>query len=141
MSNVALDRPLTPAADQEAPLAFLRLLMRQCRAKPRIEVFEACSLLHHNPQQGAQAYADALLRILSAVLPRGLVIHRLGALERSFDERWLLALLLAVAGQDHASASFLLRSRLPLHVRRHVDWLATQLALRIDGVTDRNGQD
>lgn len=141
MPDVALDRQSAPDTGQEAALLLLRLLMRQCRAKPRIEVFEACSLLTHSPQRGAQAYADALLRVLAAVLPRGLVIHHLQARERSFDESWLLSLFTAVSRQDHASAAFLLRARLPLHVRRQVGWLASQLVLQMDGLSKRNDQD
>ena len=122
-------------------LALLRLLMRQCRAKARVEVFETCRLLMHDPREGAQDYADALLRILGAGLPKGPVIHDLRAQERSFDENWLLALFAALGRGDHASTAFLLRARLPLHLRRPVGWLAAELVQRISAMTERNHQD
>jgi hypothetical protein len=124
-------QPIAPP-QADATLALLRVLMRTCRAKARLPVFEACALLHHSPANSAQVYADALLRALSQALPRMPVIHAVTAPERSFDENWLLALTDAIARKDHASASFLLRARLPLHYRRSVGWLAAQLVDRLD---------
>lgn len=125
----------------EPALVLLRLLMRQCRAKARVEVFETCRLLLHDPREGAQDYADALLRILSTALPKPPVIHDLRAQERSFDENWLMALFAAIARDDRASTTFLLRVRLPFSLRRPVGWLAGQLVLRMQHMTDGNSQD
>ncbi len=125
-----------PGAPPEPSLALLRLLMRHCRAKPRVEVFETCRLLRHSPREGAQDYADALLRILSTALPKGPVIHEIRAQERSFDEDWLLALFAAIQRADHCSASFLLRARLPLHLRRPVGWLASELVQRMTDMAE-----
>lgn len=121
--------PFEPAAQPQGDptLVLLRVLMRTCRAKARLPIFEACALLHHSPANSAQVYADALLRALWQALPRPPVIHAVAAAERSFDENWLLALTGAIARGDHASATFLLRARLPLHYRRSVGWLAAQL--------------
>ena len=120
----------------EPTLALLRLLMRHCRAKARVEVFETCRLLLHSPREGAQDYADALLRILGTALPKGPVIHDIRACERSFDEDWLLALFSALQRDDHCSVSFLLRMRLPRHLRRPVGWLASELVQRIPVMTE-----
>jgi hypothetical protein len=111
---------------------MLRLLMRTCRAKARLPVFEACAMLYNAPSQSAQVYADALLRVLAQALPTTPVIHSLAAPERSFDENWLLALLAAIRRNDQTSARFLLRVRLPVHYRRSVGWLAAQLVDRLD---------
>lgn len=123
-------------AAQEPELTLLRMLMHQCRAKPRVDVFETCAFLLNAPKQDAQDYADALLRSLTSALPKGPVIHTIGATERSFDENWLLALFAAIRRTDHASASFLLRARLPLHLNRPVGWLAAQLVRRIPVLTE-----
>lgn len=122
-----------PVSVPDRSLALLRLLMRNCRAKARIEVFEACHLLRANPRNGGQDYADALLRVLGQALPNGPVIHQLHAAERSFDEAWLLSLFAAIARDDHASAAFLLRARLPHHMRRPVGWLAGELVRCLAG--------
>lgn len=124
----------------EKTLILLRILMRTCRAKARIEVFQTCALLLNAPKQGAQDYADALLRVLSTALPAGPVIHSVTTPDRSFDERWLLSLFDAILRQDHASASFLLRSRLPVHYRRPVGWLASELLERLDPMPEQNSQ-
>lgn len=121
---------------QEPALMMLRILMRKCRAKSRVEVFETCALLLHAPKEGAQEYADALLRVLGAALPKGPVIYAISAQERSFDESWLLALFAAISRADHPSISFLLRARLPLHLRRPVGWLAAELVVRMSAISD-----
>lgn len=125
---------------QEPALLLLRVLMRKCRAKARVEVFETCALLLHAPKEGAQDYADALLRVLSSALPKGPVIHSITARERSFDESWLLALFAAIARDDRVSVTFLLRARLPLHLRRPVGWLAAELVSRMQSVTQKNAR-
>ncbi len=142
MQNAALAHDANPVAlAQDPALSLLRLLMRQCRAKARLEVFETCRLLLHSPREGAQDYADALLRILGTSLPKAPVIHDLRAQERSFDEEWLLALFAALQRDDHCSATFLLRARLPLHLRRPVGWLASELVQRMAVMTEQNSQD
>lgn len=135
-----LNRQHTDVDAQQSPqvepaLALLRVLMRKCRAKARVEVFETCALLLHAPDQGAQAYADALLRVLSGALPVGPVIHGVSASEQSFDESWLVSLFSAIRREDSASVAFLLRSRLPLHLRRPVGWLAAELVHRMASIT------
>lgn len=136
----------TIAPQIEAPLSkdptlvLLRMLMRKCRAKARVEVFETCKLLLHAPDAGAQDFADALLRVLGSALPKAPVIHSITAPERSFDESWLLALFSAISRADHASATFLLRARLPLHLRRPVGWLAAELVGRVGSVTEQNSR-
>ncbi len=142
MQNTARARETAPIPlVQDPALTLLRLLMRQCRAKARVEVFETCRLLLHSPREGVQDYADALLRILSTALPKGPVIHDLRAHERSFDEEWLLALFAALQRDDHCSATFLLRARLPRHLRRPVGWLASELVQRMAVMTEQNPQD
>lgn len=121
---------------QDPALVLLRVLMRKCRAKARVEVFEACALLLHAPKEGAQDYADTLLRVLDSALPKRPVIHSVTAQERSFDESWLLALFAAISREDHASVTFLLRARLPLHLRRPVGWLAAELVERMGSVAE-----
>ncbi|WP_142079434.1 hypothetical protein [Roseinatronobacter monicus] len=133
----ALESPQAVPAPLERELVLLRVLMRKCRAKARVEVFETCALLLHAPKEGAQDYADALLRVLVSGLPTGPVIHAITAQERSFDEKWLLALFAAIQRKDQSSVAFLLRTRLPLHMRRPVGWLATELLNRMDSVPDK----
>jgi hypothetical protein len=125
-------QPFATPAFANSGLSMLRMLMRTCRAKARLEVFEACALLHHSPNQSAQVYADALLRALANALPRPPVIHAMNSDEYSFDERWLLSLMSAIARDDQASARFLLRTRLPLHYRRSIGWLCAQLVARLE---------
>ena len=127
----ALNQPFTRAAVPDATLVMLRVLMRQCRAKARMEVVTACALLHQRPSHLAQAYADALLRTLAQALPSGFVVLAPQSLDRSFDESWLMALMDTISRDDHASTTFLLRARLPQPYRRNVGWLAAQMQDRL----------
>lgn len=127
----ALNQPCADAPAPDATLVMLRILMRQCRAKARMEVFTACALLQQSPSHLAQAYADALLRTLAQALPDGFVVLAPKSVERSFDEDWLMALMDAIAREDHTSATFLLRARLPQPYRRSVGWLAAQVQDRL----------
>lgn len=120
-----------PSQFAESTLVMLRVLMRQCRAKARVEVFTACAFLQQNPSHLAQAYADALLRILAQALPSGFVVHAPQSAERSFDENWLMALMDSIRRGDQSSTDFLLRARLPHSVRRSVGWLAAQMQERL----------
>ena len=138
LSHIALNAPSLGAQDQT--LRLLRMLMRKCRAKARVEVFETCALLLHAPQEGAQDYADALLRVLASGLPKPPVFHVITAQERSFDENWLLSLFAAITREDHASVAFLLRARLPLHLRRPVGWLAAELVCRMAAESDKTAR-
>ncbi len=142
MSSFALNPVAIPEHAPEMPdpgLALIRVLMRTCRAKARVDVFQTCALLMHAPQEGAQEYADALLRVLAQALPQGPIIHAVNAPERSFDESWLLALFAAITRADHGSVAFLLRARLPLHLRRPVGWLAAELVARMRPLRTERG--
>ncbi|PZO66021.1 MAG: hypothetical protein DI498_08080 [Paracoccus denitrificans] len=110
-----------------AVLNWLRVLFRSCRAKARLDLFHACSMLAADRSESAQAYADALLRALCAGSPKPIRIHSPGEQAISFDERWLISLLDAVRRDDIHSRDFLLRSRLSHADRRQIGWLATRL--------------
>lgn len=125
-----------PAPADVQRLNWLRLLFRSCRAKARLDLFQACALLGVERPDSAQLYADALLRALSARSARALVLNPPGTATLGFDERWLLSLLAAIARGDEPSRDFLLRSRVPQADRRAIGWLATRLvALAPDGDT------
>lgn len=128
-----LSQELPHGADIEAAniILPLRFFARTCRARPRIDAFEACRMLSLHPTSSAQALADALLRILGQAMGRAPVLHELRAASLSFDERWLVALISAAGRDDHDSLTFLTASRIPRHARRQIGWLARQLALRL----------
>ena len=109
-------------------LAPLRFLGRTCRAKARLDAFEACAMLSLDPGASVQAHADALLRVLSQALGRPLKLHAPGSTDLSFDERWLAALVAAAGRGDAGSLGFLTAHRIPRHMARQTVWLARQLA-------------
>ncbi|SER47174.1 hypothetical protein SAMN04490244_101167 [Tranquillimonas rosea] len=116
-----------PEADR-ALLNRLRLSALRCRAASRTDLFQACALLGTDPEAGAPAFAEALVRTLDQGLGRRPILYRPGAADLSFDERWLISLVAALRRGDEASATFLLNSRLVHGARRSLGFLAARLA-------------
>jgi hypothetical protein len=126
---------LRHTAPMPAPIppgvALLRVLAPACRAKARLDLFQACAMLATDRDQAAQAYADALIRTLEQGLGRPPVLHRAGSAELSFDENWLGALFAAEARGDAASFAFLIDRRLARAAARQIGFLVAGLARRL----------
>ena len=99
-------------------LDHLRQSARAARCKSYVDLFGACALLSRDPRIASLAATDFLMRGLSQALGQRPVLFRPGETETSFDEDWLLALARSLKTDDVASATFLLHSRVPKHVRR-----------------------
>lgn len=127
MSLTALRLPdlaPTPLVDGEA-LAFLRVQWARCRCLPRTDLF-ACT---NQALPSVEARAVALLRALASRDALGsLRLYQIGAAEVSFDEKWMLAALLAGATDDTDSLTFLLASRLKAPARRQIGALIVALS-------------
>ncbi|MEO0484342.1 MAG: hypothetical protein AAF092_00370 [Pseudomonadota bacterium] len=102
--------PLLPVLNR------LRFLAQTCRATARLDLQEACALIHADRCRERDALAAALIRVLSQVMDRRVVFLSPGAPEMTFDEQWLLRVLACAANRDTPSVEFLLRSRVaPRH--------------------------
>lgn len=121
-----------------AAIAMLRVLAPACRAQARIDMFHACAMLSADRTAAAQAFGEALLRVLAQGLGKMPVLHRGGSAEMSFDESWLAALFAAHARGDADSVTFLIRRRIAPVAVRHVGFLIAALADRM-AETDRTG--
>lgn len=104
-------------------LNTLRLVGRQCRAKARTDLFEACAVLSTDKTVADVAFAETLMRCLSQALGKQPILFLPGEAEVSFDEAWLLQLASSIARADQSSTDFLLRSRVQAHARRHCGFL------------------
>jgi hypothetical protein len=131
MARHLIDPRHAPMPTIPAQIALLRVLAPICRAKARLDLFEACAMLSDNRNQAAQAYADALLRTLEQGLGRIPIIHRAGSAEMSFDELWLAALFDADARNDTDSFMFLTRARLNRLAVRQIGFLITSLSQKL----------
>jgi len=130
------NRPARAPGTQARPdplLDHLRRVARDVRCKRYVDMFGACAALSGTGGVAAQAASEVLMRCLSQALGRRPVLLRAGEPETSFDEDWLLALARSLRGDDAASATFLLRSRVPAHARRHLVFL-------LRGVIDSHAQ-
>lgn len=109
--------------DGRALLDHLRHVASASRCKSYVDLFGACATLSGNRTVAAQAASDVLMRCLSQALGRRPVLFREGERETSFDEDWLMALARALQGNDTASMTFLVHSRVPRHARRNLVFL------------------
>lgn len=73
-----------------------------------------------------------LLEHMGAALGRDMVFEAPGRAARSFDERWLMALLQAADRGDAASYRFLLRARLAADAASGIHFALTQARTQMD---------
>lgn len=111
------------ARPQEQRLDALRRQAARCRTAERLDLFQACSLLLPDRRRAPEVYARALLRTLGQALGRRPVILGPGAVQRSFDELWLLQMIARLECGDTDSFTFLVSRRVPHAYRRSVAFL------------------
>lgn len=109
-------------------LNHLRIAALNCRCARRAELSEACRALSEDPVVSASAFSEALVRCLPQVFGRAVRFFSPGVTETSSEEAWLLRLIVSLRDGDDASAEFLLRSRVPGHMRQSVLFLARGVA-------------
>ncbi len=104
-------------------LNALRVTALSCRSAAREDLFHACALLSTSKPTAQDAHARALFRCLTEATGRKAVFYRPGEVSLSFDEQWLIRLIMCAKAQDYDSVTFLIRSRVsPIH-QRHVSFL------------------
>ena len=125
-------QPLPDGA--QGRLDWLRQVAARSRGMPGEDMFRACAMLGARGQAvAAEHAATALFRVLPRVLGRTrLRLYESGAVERSFDEDWLIAALDAAGRDDADSLTFLMARRLPNHARRQAACLVAMLARALD---------
>ena len=128
-------RPFSPTAAVipgawRGVLNVLRVVALQCRVAARTDLFEACALISNNSDAAQDAYAQALFKCFSQTVKNQPVFYQPGTEELSFDEAWLIRLIMASRQGDGDSVAFLIRSRVPKIYQR-------QIAFLIKGISDR----
>ncbi len=128
LSKIGVEPEIERQADIEhlAHLNYLRFVAMQCRCKRRARLFEACATLHVTRNKSRDAFAEALMRCLGEALGRAPELRSPGTFEQTFDEQWLLQLVLCCAAGDQCSVGFLMRSRVPAQNQRLLKYLVTQ---------------
>lgn len=117
-----------PEPGEISLINHLRIAGMSCRAKPRIDVFEACALLSADKAHTLRAHAEALMRCLNDILGTRAVFYSPGTAEMSFDEAWIVRLATSTVQSDEASTSFLLHSRTPQVHHRHLRFLVARIS-------------
>jgi hypothetical protein len=101
-------------------LDHLRHMARAARCKGYVDMLGACAALSGDDRIAAQAASEVLMRCLAQALGKRPILLREGEPETSFDEAWLMTLARSLRQRDDPSTAFLLRSRVPVHARRHL---------------------
>lgn len=130
-----------PCVEQPRPedwsvalLNIVRLKALRCRSAARTDLFRACAVLSLCKETAWDAYAEALVRCLAEATGKRLILHRPGAQEHSFDEAWLLRLIMCAREGDEDSFGFLVRSRVRASAQRNFSFLIRALVARADTV-------
>jgi hypothetical protein len=106
----------------------LRFAANQCRVTARQEFFSTCARLRGPAGDSADAYVLQFLAVLNEALMTRAVFYKPGVPALSFDEAWLMSLILSVQRGDHDSLAFLLHSRVAQDKRRSFSELIQGLA-------------
>ncbi|MEL6119561.1 MAG: hypothetical protein AAGL92_05045 [Pseudomonadota bacterium] len=123
------DRPAPEVPEDVRPLLNkLRFAATTCRASARLDIFAACAVLDPNETRAEAAQINTLLRVMGQALGKEPVFLRPGVETTSFDERWLIAALMAKTAGDENSFAFLLLSRVEHSKRRIFALLLSGLA-------------
>lgn len=112
-------------------LQYIRSRAVRAQLAPRVEPFRFCALIEATPDNTADVFADALLKVLPRALGRPMLIRRPCASSASFDEVWLVGLIMSRRRSDHASVIFGLQARVSKAYRRSLAFLVTGLAERV----------
>lgn len=93
----------------------LRFLAQGCRISCRLDISEACAIVHADKHKSLDAVATAIIRVLSQAVNGHMTFLSPGSHQMSFDEKWLVRVLDRAAARDTISVEFLLRSRVCRH--------------------------
>ncbi|MEL7444202.1 MAG: hypothetical protein AAGK02_00120 [Pseudomonadota bacterium] len=130
------DSFVRPAEDFDADatrlLNGLRMVALACRCTARANVSDACKVLSQDQSVATNAFAEFLVRCLAQVLDRIPHFNRPGVDELSFDEQWLMRLILCHHADDVHSIAFLMQSRVPQHAQGNLCFLIGAVAEHLD---------
>ncbi|MEM9060878.1 MAG: hypothetical protein AAGD13_10500 [Pseudomonadota bacterium] len=115
-------------ADATGLLNGLRMVALACRCTARTDLTEACAILSQDRTVATNAFAEVLVRCLAQILGHAPHFNRPGVDELSFDEQWLMRLILCHRADDFDSIAFLMRSRVPSHARGNLRFLISAVS-------------
>lgn len=123
------DRPAAQVPEHvRSILNKIRFFATTCRASARLDIFAACAVLDPNETRAEAAQITTLLRVMGQALGKEPVFLRPGVETTSFDERWLIAAIMAKVDGDEDSFAFLIVSRVEPSKRRIFGLLLSGLA-------------
>jgi hypothetical protein len=99
----------------------------EVRAYPRLDILRACQLISLDIDLLSSEMLEIFIRSLPQAFGRQIIIHRPGAEQLSWDEKWLLSIIEAVSRADYDSVHFLIESVVKQKHRREFLTIAHEL--------------
>lgn len=97
-------------------LEAVREHARQARSMPKIDIFKACELVQFDIELVTPEILNIFVRSLPQAFGRPTHFFPTGTSELSWDEKWLISLILAVSRADYDSVHFLIKTSVkPIH--------------------------
>ena len=97
-------------------LEVVRQEAKQARSMPKIDVFKACELVQLDVELLTPELLSIFIRSLPQAFGRSTNFLPTGTLNLSWDEKWLISLVLAISRADYDSVHFLIKTSIkPTH--------------------------
>ena len=104
------------SSDEIQLLEAVREHARQARSLPRIDMFKACELVQFDIELVTPEIINIFVRSLPQAFGRPTHFFPTGTSELTWDEKWLISLILAVSRADYDSVNFLIKTSVkPIH--------------------------
>ena len=89
---------------------------KKVRSLPRIDIFKACDLVQIDFELITPEILSLFIRSLSQAFGRPINFSEPGAMNMTWDEKWLVTIISAVSRADYDSVNFLIKSVVqPVH--------------------------
>ena len=98
------------SSDELELLETVREEAKQARSMPKMDVFKACELVQLDIELLTPEILSIFIRSLPQAFGRSTNFFPVGTLELSWDEKWLISLVLAVSRADYDSVYFLIKT-------------------------------
>ena len=118
---------MKPRNSEIVLLERARACALEVRAYPRLDILRACQLISLDIDLLSSEMLEIFIRSLPQAFGRQIIIHRPGAEQLSWDEKWLLSIIEAVSRADYDSVHFLIESVVKQKHRREFLTIAHEL--------------
>ena len=104
-----------------------RKYAKKARVLPKVDIFRVCELIQFDIELMTPEILDIFIRSLPQAFGRPTAFNSVGTKTLSWDEKWLLSLVLAVSRADYDSVRFLIQSTVKPRHQQECQYIAAHL--------------